>query len=285
MTMTATQVDSTSTRDQVPLHAAEVRMTAKYHPNLESNRRDGLGVISHCATALLYNGLGRYEEAVTAAERACEYPQELGYSMLVLPELIEAAARSGRPNCASAALERLVQATRANGSVWALGIEARSRALLADRAVAEDFYREAIDRLGRTGIQIDLARAHLLYGEWLRRENRRICARQELRSALEIFTSLGGDAFADRASRELLATGETARKRTVETRFDLTAQEERIAELARDGRTNPEIGSELFISPRTVEWHLRKVFPKLGITSRRELRRVLADPLRTILLA
>ena len=284
MTMTATQFDSTGTRDQVPLGTAEEQMSVKYQPNPVGNRREGLGVISHCATAVLYNGLGRYEEAVTAAERACEYPQELGYSMLVLPELIEAAARSRRANCASAALQRLVEATRASGSDWALGIEARSRALMAEGAVAEDCYREAIDRLGRTRSQIDLARAHLLYGEWLRRENRRICARRELRSALEVLTSLGVDAFADRARRELLATGETARKRTVQTRFDLTAQEGQIAQLARDGRTNPEIGSELFISPRTVEWHLRKVFAKLGITSRRDLRGVLSDPLRTVVL-
>jgi DNA-binding CsgD family transcriptional regulator len=239
---------------------------------------EGLGLISHCRAALLNNGLGRYSSALIAAERACEYPQELGFSTVVLPELIEAASRSGRTERAARALERLQERTRAVGTDWALGIEARSAALINQGEVAEHLYREAIERLGRTPASMELARAHLLYGEWLRRENRRIEARRELRMAHEMFVEEGAEVFVERASRELLATGETARKRTVDTRFELTAQEEQIARLAGYGHTNTEIGTELFISPRTVEWHLRKVFPKLGITSRRELR--VAMPVR-----
>jgi DNA-binding CsgD family transcriptional regulator len=244
-------------------------------------RSDGLGLISDCSTALLYNALGRYEEALTAAERACHYLEELGLTMLVLPELIEAAIRSGETQRAIDALVELAETARACGTDWALGVEARSRALMSPCDVAEGFYREAIDRLGRTALEIELARAHLLYGEWLRRENRRVDAREELRTAHEMFIAMGAEAFAERTCRELLATGEHARKRSVETRFELTAQEAQIARLAGDGRTNPEIGSELYISPRTVEWHLRKVYPKLGISSRRQLRQVLPDRVRT----
>ena len=233
---------------------------------------EGFGLISHCRTALLNNGLGRYSRALVAAERACEYPQELGFSTVVLPELIEAASRCGRTERAAQALQQLAQRTREAGTDWALGIEARAAALLSEGGAAEYLYREAIDRLGRTPATMELARGHLLYGEWLRRENRRIEARVELRTAHEMFVGMGAEVFVERASRELLATGETARKRTVDTRFELTAQEEQIARLAGDGHTNTEIGTELFISPRTVEWHLRKVFPKLGISSRRELR-------------
>jgi DNA-binding CsgD family transcriptional regulator len=247
------------------------RMSAR-GADAEGGSPEGLGLISHCRAALLYNGLGRYQRALKAAERACEYPQELGFSTVVLPELIEAASRSGRSDLAIAALHRLTRTTRATGTDWALGIEARSAALVSEGEAAEDLYREAIERLHRTNVRMELARARLLYGEWLRRENRRVAARQELRAAHEMFVEMGADVFADRARRELLATGETVRKRTVETRFELTAQEEQIARLAGDGRTNPEIGTELFISPRTVEWHLRKVYPKLGISSRRELR-------------
>ena len=240
-----------------------------------ANGGDGMGVIGHCTAASLNNGLGLYAGALTAAERACECPQEIGFSTLVLPELIEAASRSGKTQRASDALEQLAKTTRASGTDWALGIEARSRALMTEGEVAEVYYQEAIARLGRTRVRIELARAHLLYGEWLRRQNRRHDAREELRFAHEMFTAMGAEAFAERARRELLATGETVRKRTVETRYDLTAQEAQIAQLAGDGRTNPEIGAELFISPRTVEWHLRKVYPKLGISSRRELRNAL----------
>jgi ATP/maltotriose-dependent transcriptional regulator MalT len=236
---------------------------------------EGLGLISHCNTALLYNGSGSYERAFVAAERACRYPRELGFSMVVLPELIEAASRSGNADRAAEAMTWLAEVTRSSGTDWALGIEARSRALVSVGLLAESLYREAIERLGRIHVQMELARAHLLYGEWLRRENRRLDARRELRTAHEMLVLTGAKAFAERARRELLATGETVRKRTVDTRYELTAQEAQIARLAGDGRTNPEIGTELFISSRTVEWHLRKVFPKLGISSRRQIRAAL----------
>ena len=179
------------------------------------------------------------------------------------------------PELAADAHEHLAAESIASGTHWALGIEARCRALLSDDEIAEGAYREAIDHLEQTSIRVELARAHLLYGEWLRRASRRIDAREQLRAAHEMFSAMGVEAFAERTRRELLATGETVRKRSVETRDDLTAQEAQIAELARDGRTNPEIGAQLFISPRTVEWHLRKVFAKLDVTSRKELRLVL----------
>jgi ATP/maltotriose-dependent transcriptional regulator MalT len=248
------------------------------------NGRDGLGLISDCSAALFYNALGRYTEALSAAERASHYPKELGLSTLVLPELIEAAMRSGATDRAAEALEELKECARASGTDWALGVEARSRALLSRSEAAEGFYQEAIERLSRTTVEIELARAHLLYGEWLRRENRRVDAREELRVAHEMFVAMGSDTFAERSGRELLATGEHARKRSVETRFELTAQEAQIARLAGDGRTNPEIGNQLYISPRTVEWHLRKVYPKLGISSRRQLRDALPDRLRSVAL-
>jgi DNA-binding CsgD family transcriptional regulator len=203
------------------------------------------------AAALLYNGLGRYEDALLAAQQAGEHPEDMVYSTWGLVELIEAATRSGKADLAADALERLSQTTRPSGTEWALGIEANSRALLSDGQAAENLYREAIDRLARTRIATYHARAHLLYGEWLRRERRRLDA------------------------RELLATGETARKRTVETSGQLTAQETQIARLARAGLSNPEIGAQLFISPRTVEYHLHKVFAKLDISSRNQLGRVL----------
>ncbi len=247
-------------------------MVLKRSSNHLVNDSEGMGVIGHCTAASLNNSLGRYAGALSAAERACECPQEIGFSTLVLPELIEAASRSGKTQRASDALDQLTGATRASGTDWALGIEARSRALVSQGTVAEGYYQEAINRLGRTGVRIELARAHLLYGEWLRREKRRQDAREQLRIAHEMFTEMGADAFAERARRELLATGETARKRTAETRYELTAQEAQIAFLAGDGCTNPEIAAELFISARTVEWHLRKVYQKLGIGSRRELR-------------
>jgi DNA-binding CsgD family transcriptional regulator len=225
--------------------------------------------------AVLHNGLARYQDALAAAQRACEDPDEQVFSLLAAIELIEAAARSGVPEQAADALERLAHSTRASGTDWALGIEARSRALLSDGEAAERRYREAIDRLGRTRIRVDLARAHLVYGEWLRRGRRRTDARAQLRCAYELFASMGAEAFAERAARELLATGETARKRTVETCNELTAQETQVAWLARDGLSNAEIGARLFISPRTVQYHLRKVFAKLDITSRTQLERAL----------
>ena len=173
------------------------------------------------------------------------------------------------------ALERLAAITAVAGNDWALGIEARSRALVSDGQTAQRLYLEAIERLGRTRLRPELARAHLLYGEWLRRENRRVESRAELRLAHEMFTAIGMEAFAERARIELLATGEKVRRRDAETRDELTAQERQIAQLARDGLSNPEIGARMFLSPRTVEWHLRKVFTKLGISSRRDLTKAL----------
>jgi len=221
---------------------------------------------------LLYNGLGRYNEALDAAEQATQYLGDLGVSSWCTVELIEAAVRTGAPERATDALRRLADITTASGTDWARGIEARSRALLSQDEIAEDLYREAIERLGRTRMRADLARSHLLYGEWLRRENRRVDAREQLRTAYEMLTVMGIEGFAERARRELLATGETVRKRTADTLTELTAQEAHIARLAHDGLSNPEISTQLFISPRTVEWHLRKVFNKLGISSRRQLR-------------
>jgi DNA-binding NarL/FixJ family response regulator len=186
-----------------------------------------------------------------------------------LPELIEA-VRTGDAELARSALERLTEAANASDSDWRLGVEARSRALLSE-AEAEELHHEAIERLSRTRLRPELARAHLLYGEWLRREGRRLDAREQLRAAYDMFATIGMEAFAERARRELLATGDKVRKRSDETRGQLTPQEEQIARLAREGLSNPEIGAQLFISPRTVEWHLRKVFTKLGVHSRREL--------------
>jgi DNA-binding CsgD family transcriptional regulator len=223
---------------------------------------------------MLHNSLGRYAEALSAAERACEYQPEMLFAHWGLAELIEAAVRSGRTERAATCLEQLSEQTRASGTDWALGIEARSRALLADDQ-AESLYREAIERLGRTRIHTEHARAHLLYGEWLRRERRRLDAREQLRAAHEMFMTMGQEAFAERAARELLATGATARKRSVETGDQLTAQEAQIARLARDGLSNPEIGARLFISHRTVQYHLHKVFAKLDINSRNQLHRAL----------
>jgi DNA-binding CsgD family transcriptional regulator len=188
-----------------------------------------------------------------------------------LVELIEAAARTGQAERAIGALHWLSEATRASGTDWALGVEARSRALLNEGEYAEHLYQDAIERLGRTLIRVDLARAHLVYGEWLRRENRRVDARKQLRISQEMLKTMGIEGFAERAQRELLATGETVRKRNVETLGELTPQEVQIARLAGKGLTNSEIGTQLFISARTVEWHLRKVFSKLGVSSRREL--------------
>ena len=240
---------------------------------------------AHWATAVLSNGLCRYDEALASAEQGSEYPDELGLAAWPAVELIEAAARTGQPERGMSALDRLSEVTHAAGTDWALGIEARSRALLSDGASAEGLYREAIERLGRTRVRVELARAHLLYGEWLRRESRRIDAREQLRGAHQMLTAMGIEGFAERARRELLSTGETVRKYTAETAAELTAQEAQIARLAGDGHTNPEIGVQLFISARTVEWHLRKVFSKLGVSSRKELRRMLPDLERARVLA
>jgi DNA-binding CsgD family transcriptional regulator len=240
---------------------------------------EGIAVTyAHWAAAILYNGLGHYQEAMAAAEYASQETPLLYMSMWALPELVEAAARCGNSQLAAEALERLAETARPGGTDFGLGIEARSRALVSEGVAAEGLYLEAIDRLGRTQLRPELARAQLLYGEWLRREGRRADARKPLREAYEMLTEIGVGGFAERARHELLATGENVRKRRVETTSDLTAQEQQIARLARDGLSNPEISTQLFISSRTVEWHLRKVFVKLGISSRRQLRGALPQP-------
>ena len=239
---------------------------------IERGEGSALG-LSLWLTALLHNGHGRYSEAFAAAQRGCEHEDVLAYGW-ALVELIEAGVRSGRPDEAAVALERLSERTQASGTEWALGIEARCRGLVSDD---ESVYRESIERLARSRAALELARSRLLYGEWLRRENRRAEAREQLRSAHADFSRFGAEAFAERARRELLATGETARRITADTRDVLTPQEVQVARLARDGQTNPEIGAQLFISPRTVEYHLRKVFRKLDVNTRKELRIALAD--------
>jgi DNA-binding CsgD family transcriptional regulator len=244
-------------------------------------RGEGMGLrVLEWATALLYNGRGRYGEALEAAQRGCEQ-DDVGLFGWSLVELIEADVRSGATDASSAALDRLSERTQASGTDWALGIEAGSRALLSEGQDAEPLYREAVERLARGRGVVHLARARLLYGEWLRRENRRVDAREQLRAAHEMFSEIGAEGFAERARHELLATGETARKRTDDERGVLTPQEAHIARLARDGLSNPEIGAQLFISPRTVQYHLRKVFLKLDITSRNQLSRVPASQLNT----
>jgi DNA-binding CsgD family transcriptional regulator len=239
---------------------------------------------AHWAGAVLYNGLARYDEALSAARKATANPLNPTLPTWALPELVEAAVRSGNQCEAQEALDRLIETTQPSGLDSALGIEARSRAMLSDHTEAEDAYREAIERLGRTRLRPEAGRAHLLYGEWLRREGRRLEARAELRSAHEMFSEIGMEAFTERARRELMATGEKVRKRNPENRGELTPQEQQIARLARDGLSNAEIGAHLFISVRTVEWHMRKVFQKLGITSRRELRGTLQDTLLVLML-
>jgi DNA-binding CsgD family transcriptional regulator len=228
------------------------------------------------ATATLHNGLGQYELAADAAQKASA-ADEIATSSWALYELVEAASRSGRREVACDAVDRLSERLSASGTEWARGTEARSRALVEDGERAEDLHRQAIELLGQCRMAAHLARARLTYGEWLRREGRRVDAREQLRAAHDMFASMGAKGFAERARRELLATGEKVRKRQDDTRDELTPQEEQIARLARDGRTNPEIGAELFISPRTVEWHLRKIFTKLGISSRKGLRGALPD--------
>ncbi|HVQ86971.1 MAG TPA: AAA family ATPase [Actinomycetes bacterium] len=223
------------------------------------------------AKAVLMNGLGRYDEALAAAVEASKHTPELFVASWALSELVEAATRSSHAELASDAVKRLREHIHGCESDWALGVYARSCALLSKGVTAEQLYLEAIKRLGQTRLRPELARAHLLYGEWLRRENRRGDARTQLRAAHDQCVTIGMEAFADRARGELLATGERARKRTVEARDELTPQELQIALLARDRLSNPEIGARLFISPRTVEWHLHKVFTKLGIHSRKEL--------------
>jgi len=252
-------------------HAVQARELIETTIRDAGSRGEGVGIaISEYARAVLCNGAGQYQRAFVAARSATEY-QEVVAENWGLSELIEPATRTGRADAAAEAMNRLARKAHATATDWALGIHARSRALLSDDEDAEFHFLDAIDHLSRTRLRAELARAHLLHGEWLRRMNRRVDARSELRTAYDNFASIGMQAFAERAGHELLATGETVRKRTVETRDDLTPQERQIAELACDGLSNPEIGARLFLSRRTVEWHLRKVFAKLGIGSRREL--------------
>lgn len=225
--------------------------------------------------AWLDNGRCRFEEAFEVAEQGAQYPDELGLATWSVVELIEAAVRSGRTDRAKAAVASLGAVTLASTSDWVLGIVARCRALVSEGEEAEDFYEEAVQRLGRTGVPVELARARLLYGEWLRRAGRRVDARAQLRPACEVFDAMNLDGFAERTRRELLATGETVNKRSFDNFNKLTPQEVSICRLASSGYTNPEIGCRLFLSGRTVEWHLRKVFLKLNIGSRRQLRDVM----------
>jgi DNA-binding CsgD family transcriptional regulator len=262
------------------LRGAEAEARPLIEAVITDSRAAGQGVgvqWSQWVSAILYNSLGRYEEARAEAQQAAEQAPELNISMYALPELIEAASRSGQTRLAADALGRLAEATSTCRTDWAQGIYARCRALLSDGQDAEGWYRDAVGRLSRTGFPPELARAHLLYGEWLRREGRRADARAQLRTAHEMFDAIGMLAFAERARRELLATGETVRKRTAGTHDQLTPQEAQIARLARAGLSNQEIGAQLFLSARTVEWHLSKVFTKLEISSRRQLQQALPD--------
>jgi DNA-binding CsgD family transcriptional regulator len=243
-----------------------------------TQRGEGVGITSaELATAMLGNGTGRYREAMTAAQRAAGL-RDLGVANWATCELIEAAARSGNNEAAAEAYHRLAEVTSAAGTDWALGVQARSRALLAEGESAEILYRESVTRLGRTRVRAELARAHLMYGEWLRWQRRRGDAREQLRTARQMLEQMGMDAFAERARRELRATGETVRKHALASGDEeLTAQEAQIVRLARDGLSNPEIGARLFISARTVQYHLGKVFTKLEISSRLQLQRALPD--------
>jgi ATP/maltotriose-dependent transcriptional regulator MalT len=243
-----------------------------------SARGEGVGVaICEYSHAVLCNGLGQYDEALAAARGACADPREMVAHNWGMIELIESAVRTGRTDLAAEALQRLTMKAQACRTDWALGIEARSRALLSEGDIAERGFREALGHLGRARVHGELARVHLLYGEWLRQANRRAEARRELTRAYEMFTDIGMDGFAERTRHELVATGAAVRQRTADATEQLTEQEALIARLARDGLSNPEISAQLFISARTVEWYLRKVFTKLGVSSRRQLQLALAD--------
>jgi DNA-binding CsgD family transcriptional regulator len=275
---TGTQVEPTGMLVLLALRGREDEAFPLIDATIASATARGQGSAvqdARCARSVVLNALGRHDEALVAAEQASDDSQALPVTLWALSERVEAAVRSGEAGSAANALERLTEQTRGIDTGWARGIEARSRALLSEGKTAESCYLEAIDQLGRSRLRPDLARAHLLNGEWLRREGRRDNARTQLRTAHDMFTSIGMEAFAERTRHELLATGEIVRKRTVETHHDLTQQEKQIALMARDGLSNPEVGARLFISPRTVEWHLRKVFAKLDISSRKELRTAL----------
>jgi DNA-binding CsgD family transcriptional regulator len=256
-------------------HEAELSELTRTTVTEAQTRGEGLALtVTEFLSGVLYNGLGRYEEALAAVGQA-ERDYDDGPAIWGLTELLESAVRSGQAQLAGRALERIADTTQPSGTDWALGIEACCRAVLSNGDAAESLYREAIERLGRTHIRVSLARAHLVYGEWLRRERRRVDAREQLRTAFEMFDAMGIQAFAGRAEHELLATGERVRKRSVETRGELTTQEAQVARLARDGLSNTDIGERLFISQHTVAYHLRKVFTKLDITSRNQLEMVL----------
>jgi DNA-binding CsgD family transcriptional regulator len=256
---------------------AEARARAAAHLAYALERGQTSSVIlAHYALVVLELGLGRYQAALEDALPLYEDDPPVAGSW-VLPNLVEAAARSGHEDTARDALNRLSERARASGTPLALGLLARSRALLAGDAEAASLYEESIDQLGRSSAKPELARSHLLYGEWLRRQGRRRDARDQLRTAYDMLASMGIEAFAERARVELLATGEHARKRTVETQVELTPQERQIARLVRDGARNQEIAAQLFISPSTVQYHLVKVFRKLDVTSRTQLARILVD--------
>jgi DNA-binding CsgD family transcriptional regulator len=262
------------------LRGQESRASELIDRMVQAASAHGLGRMVHVATyakAMLYNGIGRYDAARDAAQAAFAHREHVGFGPFVVGELAEAASRTGHRALVEAALEWVSERARVTPTDWALGIEARVRALLSEAEAAESAYLQSIERLGRTRLRVEAARSQLLYGEWLRRERRRADARERLRTAHGVFDAMGADGFAERARHELLATGETVRKRTDDTRDELTPQEEHIARLALAGRTNPEIGAELFLSPRTVEWHLKKVFMKLGISSRKGLSGALPE--------
>ncbi len=259
-------------RGEDPQASELIQAKARLASTWGEGRAIGLG---HYLLSVLYNGLGQYQAALASAKQVGEH-EDLAVFGFSLVELVEAGARGDAPEAAADALRRLEERATASGTDWALGVLARSRALLGDGQAADRLYREAIERLERSRIAVHLARTHLVYGEWLRRENRRLDAREQLRTAYEMLHRFGANAFAERARRELLATGESVRSRTADIREALTAQEAQIARLAAEGKTNSEIGAELFISPRTVEWHLHKVFTKLDVNSRSKLRGVLA---------
>jgi DNA-binding CsgD family transcriptional regulator len=253
------------------LQGERAEASALIEATIEHAEANGQGTgakFAHWSAAVLYNGLARYDLAVAAAREATANAIDPWQSMWALPELVEAAARAGDPGLARDALERLAETTQPAGTDFALGIEARSRALVSVGAAAEALHLEAIEVLGRTRLRPELARGHLVFGEWLRQEGRTVDAREHLRAAEDMFAAIGMEAFAERARAELVSSGAKVRKHPVEARAELTPQEEQIARLARDGLTNVDIGGQLFLSPRTVEWHLHKVFAKLGIDSR-----------------
>jgi DNA-binding CsgD family transcriptional regulator len=254
-------------------HTATTALTASTALDVAHPDGGADATLAQYATAVLHNGLGNYAVAQEAAARACE-SQELSLSSAGLPELVEASVRAGDPDRAAVALEQLGSRAEATGTAWAIGLAACSRALVSTGPAAEDHYREAIERLGDCRMTVHLARAHLLYGEWLRREGRRQDARDELRTAHERLLSMGVEAFAERAARELRATGEHPRKRTTQPTDCLTAQELHVARLVATGATSREVAAQLFLSHRTIEAHLRSIFRKLDITSRRQLREI-----------